>query len=156
MAGIDPFATITGAILDQMGKTAEARKTYELGLKIAPNQPSLYANLGLSYAMNNELVLAETTLRKAVALPGANSQVRQNLALVIGLKNKLTAEQQTKLQEFKKKFAADKPPEGLQKTLHAKLEKIKASVEQWQSEGKDPSPVAGIMQEFEPLMEQGK
>lgn len=112
---IDPTAPdwnallVKGAILDQMGKTAEARKTYELGLKIAPNQPSLYANLGLSYAMNNELVLAETTLRKAVALPGANSQVRQNLALVIGL--------QGRFDEARALFAAELPPDAVESNM---------------------------------------
>ncbi len=108
---IDPTAPdwnallVKGAILDQMGKTSDARKTYELGLKIAPNQPSLYANLGLSYAMTNELDLAEATLRKAVSLPGANTQIRQNLALVIGL--------QGRFDEAQALFAAELPPEAV-------------------------------------------
>ena len=112
---IDPTAPdwnallVKGAILDQMGKTNEARKTYELGLKIAPNQPSLYANLGLSYAMTNDLVLAETTLRKAVALPGATSQVRQNLALVIGL--------QGRFDEARALFAAELPPDAVDSNM---------------------------------------
>jgi Flp pilus assembly protein TadD len=112
---IDPTAPdwnallVKGAILDQMGKTKEARKVYELGLKIAPNQPSLYANLGLSYAMTNELVLAETTLRKAAALPGANSQVRQNLALVIGL--------QGRFDEARAMFAGELPPDAVESNM---------------------------------------
>ena len=112
---IDPTAPdwnallVKGAILDQMGKTDEARKTYALGLKIAPNQPSLYANLGLSYAMTNELVLAEATLRKAVSLPGANSQIRQNLALVIGL--------QGRFDEARALFAAELPPEAVESNM---------------------------------------
>jgi len=81
---------------------------------------------------------------------------RAHLALVIGLKNKLTPEQQAKLQEFKKKFTAGKMTEDLQKRLQGKMEKVKAGVEQWQSEGRDPSPVAEIMQEFEPLMKAGQ
>jgi len=81
---------------------------------------------------------------------------RTHLALVVGLKNKLTPEQQAKLQELKGKFTAGKPPEELQKRLQGKMEKIKAGVEQWQSDGRDPSPVAEIMQELEPLMKAGQ
>ncbi|MBI4584030.1 MAG: periplasmic heavy metal sensor [Planctomycetes bacterium] len=77
---------------------------------------------------------------------------RAHLALVIGLKNKLTPEQQARLQELRKKFAADKQPAS----IPSKLEKVKAGVEQWQSEGHDPSPVGIIMQEFEPLMKERK
>jgi Flp pilus assembly protein TadD len=112
---IDPTAPdwnallVKGAILDQMGKTDEARKTYQLGLKIAPHQPSLYANLGLSYAMTNELDLAEATLRKAVSLPGANTQIRQNLALVIGL--------QGRFDEARALFAAELPPEAVESNM---------------------------------------
>lgn len=94
---------VKGAILDQDGRNAEARQTYADALKMAPNQPSLHANLGLSYAMTNELDKAEKELRIAVSLPGATSQVRQNLALVVGL--------QGRFDEAQKLFSAELPPE---------------------------------------------
>lgn len=77
---------------------------------------------------------------------------RAHLTLVIDLKNRLTAEQQAKLRDLKKKFADGKPPAA----IRAKLEKVKAVVEDWQSSGRDPSPIAEIMQEFDPLMKAGK
>jgi Flp pilus assembly protein TadD len=46
------------------------------------------SNLGLSYALAKELPKAEETLRKAVANPGADPRVRQNLAIVIGLQGR--------------------------------------------------------------------
>lgn len=80
--------SVKGAILDQMGEHAGARQLYQQALIISPGRASLEANLGLSYAMTNELGKAETHLLRAVSLPGANSQVRQNLALVLGLQGR--------------------------------------------------------------------
>ncbi len=74
-----------GAVLDQMGRHREAQQHYSSALKIVPNEPSVLSNLGLSYALDKKLKLAEKTLRKALAQPGAKPKVRQNLALVVGL-----------------------------------------------------------------------
>jgi len=46
------------------------------------------SNLGLSYALSRNLPKAEATLRRAVARPGADPRVRQNLALVVGLQGR--------------------------------------------------------------------
>ena len=92
-----------GAVLDQIGNNAEARRYYETALKIAPDEPAILSNLGLSYALNKELPRAEETLRRAAAKAGAEPRVRQNLALVLGL--------QGKFEEAEKIAAADLPPE---------------------------------------------
>lgn len=76
------------AIYDQMGDQTKARSLYKQALKIQPDDPSLLNNLGLSYLLSNELPDAEYTLRRAAALPGADSRVRQNLALVLGIQGK--------------------------------------------------------------------
>lgn len=76
------------AILDQTGNNDQARTLYKQALKIAPDEPSLLNNLGLSYLLSNELPDAEYTLRRAATLPGADSRVRQNLALVLGIQGK--------------------------------------------------------------------
>lgn len=76
------------AIYDQTGNHAKARSLYKQALKIAPEDPSLLNNLGLSYLLSNDLPDAEYTLRKAASLPGADSRVRQNLALVLGIQGK--------------------------------------------------------------------
>jgi Flp pilus assembly protein TadD len=77
-----------GAVLDQLGRHAEAQRYYSAALKIAPNDPSILSNLGLSYALMKDLRRAEATLRLAVARPGAAPKVRQNLALVVGLQGR--------------------------------------------------------------------
>jgi Flp pilus assembly protein TadD len=77
-----------GAVLDQMGRHDEARRYYETALRIVPEDASVLSNLGLSYALSKELPRAEATLRRAVARPGADPRVRQNLALVVGLQGR--------------------------------------------------------------------
>ncbi|MEL7528754.1 MAG: tetratricopeptide repeat protein [Pseudomonadota bacterium] len=76
------------AIYDQTGEHEKARSLYKQALKIAPDDPSLLNNLGLSYLLSNKLPDAEYTLRRAASLPGADSRVRQNLALVLGVQGK--------------------------------------------------------------------
>lgn len=78
---------------------------------------------------------------------------RAHLALVLGLKNKLSAEQQAKLQEIKKR---QPNPEGPPAAMVEQLKKVQAGVQKWQDEGRDPSPVGELMQGFEPLMKEGK
>ncbi len=77
-----------GAVLDQMGRHEDAQRHYSSALKIKPNDPSVLSNLGLSYALSKDLKRAEATLRRAIAQPGAESKVRQNLALVVGLQGR--------------------------------------------------------------------
>lgn len=77
-----------GAVLDQLGRSAEARGHYEAALKIAPGEPSILSNLGLSYALSNDLAKAEQTLSRASMSPKADEKVWANLAMIQGLKAK--------------------------------------------------------------------
>lgn len=101
--------SVKGAILDQTGRSGEARALYQQALLIAPNEASLYANLGLSYAMTNELTEAEAQLRRAVQMRGATSQIRQNLALVVGL--------QGRFDECRALFAAELAPDQVEANM---------------------------------------
>ena len=51
---------VKGVILDQSGRNADARAIYTQALLIAPGEASLEANIGLSYAMTNDLTQAES------------------------------------------------------------------------------------------------
>jgi Flp pilus assembly protein TadD len=77
-----------GAVLDQMGRHQDAQRYYASALKIKPDEPSVLSNLGLSYALAKDLVMAEATLRRAAATQPADPRVRQNLALVVGLQGR--------------------------------------------------------------------
>jgi Flp pilus assembly protein TadD len=77
-----------GAALDQMGRHEEAQRYYGTALRLAPDEPSVLSNLGLSYALSKDLVRAETTLRRAAGQPHVDPRVRKNLALVVGLQGR--------------------------------------------------------------------
>lgn len=77
-----------GTVADQMGDHALAQSYYQTALKIAPGEPTVLSNLGLSYALSKKLGDAETTLRQANASQAADGRVRQNLALVLGLQDR--------------------------------------------------------------------
>jgi Flp pilus assembly protein TadD len=94
--------SVQGAVMDQMGRHAEAQRYYGSALKIMPDEPSVLSNLGLSYALSKNLGRAEETLRRAAARGGADRRVRQNLALVVGL--------QGRFQEAETIARADLPP----------------------------------------------
>jgi Flp pilus assembly protein TadD len=100
---------VKGATLDQMGQNAQARRLYTQAAVIAPGEASIEANLGLSYAMTNELPQAEVHLRRAVSMRGANSQTRQNLALVVGLQGRFA--------EAQALYAAELPPEQVERNM---------------------------------------
>jgi Flp pilus assembly protein TadD len=77
-----------GAILDSVGDNETARDRYRQALVLAPGEPQVLNNLGLSYVLTNELDEAEKVLREAAASPRATLKVRQNLALVLSLQGK--------------------------------------------------------------------
>ena len=78
-----------GAVLDQLGRYEEARQYYSSALKIAPEEPSVLSNLGLSYVLAKDLPKAEEIMRRANSRADADQRVRLNLALVVGLQGRL-------------------------------------------------------------------
>lgn len=95
-----------GAVLDQLGRSSEARSRYRMALQMQPNDPSVLSNLGMSFVLSGDLKSAETHLRQAAQQPGADSRVRQNLALVIGLQGRFQEAEQIASQELDPQQAA--------------------------------------------------
>jgi Flp pilus assembly protein TadD len=91
-----------GAVLDQLGRHQDAQRYYATALRIAPEEPSVLSNLGLSYALSKQLPEAEATLKRAAGR-SADPRVRQNLALVVGLQGRFA--------EAEEIARADLPPE---------------------------------------------
>jgi len=77
--------SVQGSVADQMGHHERAQELYLGALKLAPSEPSVLSNLGLSYALSRRLVDAERVLTEAARQPGADDRVRANLAMVKGL-----------------------------------------------------------------------
>lgn len=80
--------SVQGTTLDQLGNHDEARRYYASALKIAPEEPSVLSNLGMSYVLSKDLPKAESVLRRAYNRGSADSRVRQNLGLVVGLQGR--------------------------------------------------------------------
>jgi Flp pilus assembly protein TadD len=80
--------SVQGSVADRLDDHAGAQQFYTAALKIAPNEPTVLSNLGLSYALSKNLGPAEDTLRLASEQPKADARVRQNLALVLALEGK--------------------------------------------------------------------
>jgi Flp pilus assembly protein TadD len=78
------FRTL-GVAENLLGQNAQAEADYSRGLAIAPNDPGLANNLGLSMALSGNFNGAVAVLRKAASTFGATPQTRQNLALALGL-----------------------------------------------------------------------
>src|SRR3954465_6681988 len=95
--------SVQGTALDQLGRHEEARRYYASALKIVPDEPSVLSNIGMSWVLSKDLPKAEENLRRAFGHAGADTRVRQNLGLVVGLQGRF-AEAETIVK-------ADLPPE---------------------------------------------
>jgi Flp pilus assembly protein TadD len=121
-----------GAALDQLGRYEEARQYYASALKIAPEEPSVLSNVGLSYVLSKDLAKAEETLRRANSGAGADPRVRANLALVVGLQGHIA--------EAEAIVKSDLPPEEAAKNV-AYLKRLLARKKNARAEG-DKIPIA--------------
>lgn len=128
--------SVQGAVADQMGDFEGAQRYYEAALRIAPGEPSVLSNKGLSYALAKRLSEAEAILRTAGADRRADARVRQNLALVLGLQGKF-AEADTVLKQ-------DLAPAEAAKTL-ASIKRMVSQPNSWkamrQSADRNPAEV---------------
>ena len=123
---------VQGAVLDQMGRHADAQRHYAAALKIVPDEASVLSNLGLSYLLTKDLKNAEVTLRRAVAQPNAGPKVRQNLALVVGLRGRF--------EEAEKIASSDLPADEAAANV-SYLREMLAQKGNWKKLGRAYAPV---------------
>lgn len=101
--------TLLGVAYEQAQRDEEAEAAHRQALALAPNEAAPLTNYAMHLAGKGDLAGAEAQLRRAAALPSAGIQVRQNLALVVGL--------QGRLPEAEKLARADLPPEQVANNL---------------------------------------
>ena len=80
--------SVQGSVEDRLGNYDAAQHFYTEALKIAPGEPTVLTNLGLSYALTKKLDDADKAMRQAADSPRADARVRQNFALVLALEGK--------------------------------------------------------------------
>ncbi len=88
-----------GTVADQLGEHERAQQIYQTALKLAPGEPTVMSNLGLSLALSRHLPEAEKVLRDAVTAGRADARVRQNLVLVLGLQGRFGEAEQLARQD---------------------------------------------------------
>ena len=98
---------VQGSVMDQIGDHPQAQKFYHDALKIAPGEPTILNNLGLSYALTKQLPLAERALRQASDGSRADARMRDNLALVLALEGKFAEAEKMERQDLSPEAAAD-------------------------------------------------
>lgn len=101
--------TLLGVAYEQAQRDDEAAAAHRQAITLAPNEAAPNANYAMHLAASGDLPGAEAVLRRAVTMPGATIQIRQNLALVIGL--------QGRLGEAEKLARQDLPPESVDNNL---------------------------------------
>ena len=107
---------------------------------------------GLVDLLGKESVDGTAALAQLDKVQGLERDIkRAQLALMIGIKNRLTPEQQSRLRELKRKPAAGGQPE-----IAAKMERVKAGIERWRREGRDLSGPRETMRKLVPLVRERK
>ena len=110
--------SVQGTVADRLGDHAAAMQFYREALKIAPGEPSVLTNMGLSLALAKQLPAAEQALRQAVASPKADARMRGDLALILALEGKFGEAERVGL--------TDLSPEA----AHANVEAIRRMIAQ--------------------------
>ena len=123
------IVNVQGAVLDQMGRHADGRTHYASALKIVPDEPSGAVEprpvLPADQAYPEKR--RKVTLRRAVAQPNAGPKVRQNLALVVGLRGNFAEAE---------KIATAEPSESQATANVAYLRQMLAQKGDWKKMGR--------------------
>ncbi len=111
--------SLLGVAYDQIKRSDDAQAAWATALKLSPDNPAVLTNMAMSDVTRGDFAHAEPLLRQAVAQKGANLQIRQNLALVLGLQGKM-AEAEKLLREDLPPQQADANLTWLQQALAAR------------------------------------
>ena len=95
--------SLLGVAYDQVRRGEDAQAAWAQGLALSPDNPAILSNMAMTALTAGDLDQAEALLRRAAAHPEAGLKVRQNLALVLGLKGQTS--------EAERLLRRDLPPE---------------------------------------------
>jgi Flp pilus assembly protein TadD len=123
--------SVQGIVADRLGDHAGAMQFYRDALKIAPGEPSVLTNMGLSLALAKKLPEAEQALRQAVASPKADARMPGDLALVLALEGKFS--------EAETVGRADLSPDAARANVAA-IRQMIAQNDSWRALRKDAKP----------------
>jgi Flp pilus assembly protein TadD len=99
--------TLLGVAYEQTSRPADALAAHRLAVKLAPDNPTVLSNMAMFYAGQGDRAQAEALLRHAASRPDAPLQVRQNLALILGLEGKMAEAEQIQRQDLPPQMVAN-------------------------------------------------
>jgi Flp pilus assembly protein TadD len=97
--------TLLGIAYEQTTQPDLALAAHRRALALAPENAAVLCNIGMFYAAQGDRAQAEIFLRKAAGRPDATTQVRQDLALVLGLEGKLAESEALQRQDLPPQLA---------------------------------------------------
>lgn len=101
--------SLLGVAYQQVRRADDARAAWNQALTLSPNNAEVLNNAAMAQMTGGDPAGAETLLRQAVAQPGATLQMRLNLAMALGLQNKIGEAEQI--------IRRDLPPEAADRNL---------------------------------------
>ncbi|NBB52144.1 tetratricopeptide repeat protein [Rhizobium sp. CRIBSB] len=101
--------SLLGAAYQQVRRPDDAQAAWNRALELSPDNPAVLTNVAMTHVTAGDLTTAEGLMRRAAAQPGASLQVRQNLAMVLGLNGKAD--------EAEAILRRDLPPEAADRNL---------------------------------------
>ena len=132
-----------------MGKS---QPRFEELRKMMERETAMLATLAKQKRVDEAAIVAQ--LDKVLDAERESKHLR--LRLLVGIKNLLTPEQQTKLYEIAK-GGGTQPSEATRERLTKKVENVQAGAQAWIESGRDPSAIAQAMEEkVKPLFDAGK
>jgi Flp pilus assembly protein TadD len=101
--------SLLGVAYDQTKRPDDALSAWRTALKLSPDNPAVLTNMAMARLTAGDIAGAEPLLRTAVAQKSATMQERQDLALVLGLEDKMP--------EAERLLRQDLPPEAADANL---------------------------------------
>ena len=111
--------SLLGVAYDQTKRGDDAQAAWQTALKLSPGNPAVLTNMAMAKATAGDLAGAEPLLRTAAAQKTATIQVRQDLALVLGLQGKMAEAEQLLRQDLPPQVA-DADLAWLQQSLQSR------------------------------------
>ncbi|ESQ92607.1 hypothetical protein ABAC460_02880 [Asticcacaulis sp. AC460] len=122
--------SLLGVAYDNVKRPADAQAAWAKALQLSPDNPNVLTNIAMSKVQAGDLAGAEPLLRTAAAQKGASIQVRQNLALVLGMQGKM-AEAETLLRQDLPPDQADANLKWLQEASQARVAATTPAERSW-------------------------
>ncbi|MBN9464784.1 tetratricopeptide repeat protein [Brevundimonas sp.] len=97
--------SLLGVAYEQVNRFDDARAAWNQALILSPDNPDVLTNAAMAAMTHGDAPGAEALLRRAAAQPNASGQVRQNLAMALGLQGKMGEAEQILRRELPPQLA---------------------------------------------------